>query len=396
MSEAAELTPLARGAPVDRERLREQLDARPDDARAWYDLGCEHLAAGEYAGAAKAFDSCRILNPHDLGVQCALAYALGGSGQLEDAGDAFEMIIHRDPGNGWAYLHLGLVRFRLQAVTEAIALWECSANLLDDPSDSLENLAMAYRRLGDEEAEEGCWHRLQKHSADHPAVRHMLAGQGRGPLPVRADDAYMCHLFDRFAPDFDEVLAALDYRVPELLEERLRSVHGSPDRTLEILDAGCGTGLCGERLRPWARRLTGVDISTGMLARASRRDAYDELVESELGRFLGHARNAYDWIVAGDVLCYFGDLSHIVAAAVRRLAPGGHLFLTVERDARSTSSAGPGYRLQSHGRYCHTREHVQAVALAAAGHLDELSPVVLRRESGEPVAGLCALVRRDA
>ena len=44
-----------------------------------------------------------------------------------------------------------------------------------------------------------------------------------------------------------------------------------------ILDAGCGTGLCGPLVAPHAQRLTGVDLSAGMLAQASEKGVYDEL-----------------------------------------------------------------------------------------------------------------------
>ena len=46
---------------------------------------------------------------------------------------------------------------------------------------------------------------------------------------------------------------------------------------LDVLDAGCGTGLCGVLVAPFARRLTGVDLSEGMLAHAK-----DKILEAEL------------------------------------------------------------------------------------------------------------------
>ena len=38
-----------------------------------------------------------------------------------------------------------------------------------------------------------------------------------------------------------------------------------------MLDAGCGTGLCGPLIAPHARRLVGVDLSGQMLAHARER-----------------------------------------------------------------------------------------------------------------------------
>jgi predicted TPR repeat methyltransferase len=56
----------------------------------------------------------------------------------------------------------------------------------------------------------------------------------------------------------------------------------APDGRCVALDAGCGTGLCGPLLRPYASELTGVDLSAGMLDRARPRQVYDHLEKGEL------------------------------------------------------------------------------------------------------------------
>src|SRR3546814_6752733 len=91
-------------------------------------------------------------------------------------------------------------------------------------------------------------------------------------------------IFDQFAHDFDEVLAKLDYQAPKLIEGAVaRWLAGQEASDLDILDAGCGTGLCGLLLKPRARKLTGVDLSPGMIEKAQERGVYDELVAAELG-----------------------------------------------------------------------------------------------------------------
>ena len=57
-------------------------------------------------------------------------------------------------------------------------------------------------------------------------------------------------------------------------------------RSLDVLDAGCGTGLCGPLIAPYARRLVGVDLSERMLDQARARNVYDELVRRELTAYL--------------------------------------------------------------------------------------------------------------
>jgi len=384
-----ELTPIAVGGRVSQPALIGELqvflDDQPASAETWHRLGVALNAEGRYAEAAAALHSALTLSPQSLGVECDFAFALSGIGEFQQAGAMLEEVIHRDPGNGWAYFHLAAARFRQNACAEAAMLWECAAKCLDDPADCLENLAMAYRRLGDGDQERGCWRRLAAIDPGNVAVAHMLSAVGAAPLRARASDEYVVQLFDRFAADFDSVLGVLDYAVPEISETWMRSEFPEPNGSLCILDAGCGTGLCGERLAPWADRLVGVDLSAEMLERARRRGVYDEIVEDELVSFLLARPGAFDVIVAGDVLCYFGDLKPFGEAALAALRPGGRLAFSVEA-AGSDEPADVGYLLRGHGRYSHTRAHVRSAFEFAASLA--MSETVLRLEASVPVDGL--------
>ena len=77
---------------------------------------------------------------------------------------------------------------------------------------------------------------------------------------------------------------------------RYSIVMGMLDGRDNILDVGCGTGLCGALLSPYARRLVGVDLSDRMLDQARERNIYDELVKGELTAYLDGCRDAYDVI----------------------------------------------------------------------------------------------------
>src|SRR5207249_5008145 len=152
---------------------------------------------------------------------------------------------------------------------------------------------------------------------------------GRVPPPDRASDAYVKNVFDEFASSFDTAMAGLDYGAPALVAERIAAEWPTPARQLDVLDAGCGTGLCGSSLRKHARRLVGVDLSEQMIARARARGAYDELAVSELTAFLQARDTSFDVIVSADTLIYIGDLRPFFEAAARRLTAGGLLVFTV-------------------------------------------------------------------
>lgn len=108
----------------------------------------------------------------------------------------------------------------------------------------------------------------------------------------------------------------------QVLTDALKAVLMLTDRGLDMLDAGCGTDLCGPLLRAQARRLVGVDLSSGMVAKARARVGYDELVVAQLTAYLQVHSDAYDVVVSTDTLIYFGDLSPVFAAALGALRPG--------------------------------------------------------------------------
>ena len=103
----------------------------------------------------------------------------------------------------------------------------------------------------------------------------------------------------------------------------LAGTDAEASKSLDVLDAGCGAGLCGPLIAPCARRLVGVDLSGRMLAQARDKNVYDELIQRELTSYLRDSPAVFDAIVSADTLVYFGPLRDVVAAAARALRPGG-------------------------------------------------------------------------
>jgi len=170
-------------------------------------------------------------------------------------------------------------------------------------------------------------------------------------------------------------------------------VLGQPRRALDVLDAGCGTGLCGPLLAPYARRLQGVDLSAGMLAKAAPRQVYDGLAKAELTAFIEREpAQSYDLVVSADTLCYFGDLQSVAHAVGKALRPGGWLVFTVEA---LTASEEAGFRLNPHGRYSHRDAYLRQVLGGAGLAVDRLERADLRLEGSKPVEGWVVAARAD-
>ena len=65
---------------------------------------------------------------------------------------------------------------------------------------------------------------------------------------------------------------SLEYQLPQQLTRWLPELLGPADKQFQVLEGGCGTGLCAAALKPWASELTGVDISAAMLAKARNKN----------------------------------------------------------------------------------------------------------------------------
>jgi predicted TPR repeat methyltransferase len=223
-------------------------------------------------------------------------------------------------------------------------------------------------------------------TARHPgdAVRAHELRVLTDPDIDKAPPAYVEALFDDFAERFDRQLVdMLGYHAPSLLADLVGSRHQRFER---VLDLGCGTGLAGPHLERFGGRLTGVDLSSAMLAKAAERGGYDTLVQAEAVDFLRARPGEFDLILAADVLIYFGDLAPLFAAASKALAPGGVL-------AVSTELGEQGWQLLPSARYAHADGYVRETS-ALGFRIVEREEIALRREATAVTTGCLYVMER--
>ena len=99
----------------------------------------------------------------------------------------------------------------------------------------------------------------------------------------------------------------------------------------EVLEIGCGTGSTALRLAPGTRRMTATDISINMIAIAREKLAGHPV--SQLSFAVADAdaamfgKEAYDAVLAFNLLHLVDDLDRTISVAVHSLKPGG-LFIS--------------------------------------------------------------------
>jgi predicted TPR repeat methyltransferase len=365
--------------------IERSLELEPERADWYSNLGIVLQDRLKLDEAIAAYEHAIALDPGHANAHSNLGVVLRAKGRIVEAEAAYRAAIRIDPEHSDAYNNLGVLLNGQKRQREAALCFSKVITLRPRYPEARRLLAIAYSTLGEvDKAVEVCeeWVRDEP---DDPIARHTLAACSGRDVPPRASDAYIEKTFDSFAATFDAKLAQLLYRAPALVTAMLEDAGVGASRNLDVLDAGCGTGLCGPLIAPYARRLVGVDLSEGMLDQARGRDVYDDLVRRELTAYLRDHRGAFDVIVSADTLVYFGPLEEVTAAAEHALRARGRLIFTVEelRDAERDAE----YAISPNGRYRHARPYVERV-LAEAGLQSEIVPAELRLEAGEPVPGL--------
>jgi predicted TPR repeat methyltransferase len=367
------------------------LEADASSASRYNDLGNILVQTGDFANAVAAFRLSVELNDGDANVWNNLGSVLHRQQDFTGAESAYRSALQCAADFVPALNNLAALLAETGREEES-SLFSCQAFILPPlAGKSQKILGIAYYRLGRLAEAAECYRAWLHTEPDNAIAQHFLAAcTGKG-VPARASDGFVTAVFDDMAESFnDKLVGKLEYRGPEIIAGLLNG-YVVIDGVLDVLDGGCGTGLCAPMLAPYAARLTGVDLSPGMLTKARECNLYDALVEVELTAYLLAQKNAFDLIVMADTLIYFGDLAALFIAVGQALRPGGSFAFTAEVAAESAQQVD--YHLRPSGRYAHSQRYLLQV-LDAAGFIPQRSDdVILRREFCRPTQGLGILAR---
>jgi predicted TPR repeat methyltransferase len=373
--------------------IERSLALEPDQPDWYSNLGIVLKALGRLDEAVEAYRRAIRLAPDHANAHCNLGVILRAQGKLDEAEAAYRAAVRLAPEHAEAHHNLGVLLAATGRAREAVLSYSRALTLCPGSAATRTSLAAAYCILGEREEAVAIFEERLRESPEDPVARHMLAACSGKEVPARASDAYVESTFDDFAASFESKLESLQYRAPRLVAETLAASGVAPRKALAVLDAGCGTGLCGPLLAPYAACLIGVDLSSGMLREAARKGVYDELVRAEITAYLDAHAATYDLVVSADTLVYFGALEGVAGAASHAVRPGGLFVFTVEEAGEPETPWG--YRINAHGRYSHQPAYVTAV-LEGAGFRVDFARAELRMEAGVPVRGLVVRARRSA
>ena len=375
-----------RGYPEEgAEWIKKALELVPDYLDAQNNLGNIYLQIGHPDLAEPCFRRVIELKPDSSSAYGNLGIALKDKSRFHEAVTYLLKAIDLEPDASHHYQNLANVYRHLRNYEAAVGLYKKTLEINPFDHEAYRKLCVTFYVMGEKEQCIDVLKKWLEYAPDNATALHLYSSYTHTDVPSRASDAYVRETFDGFAKTFDGVLKRLEYQAPFLVQKALEQVEPDPE-TWVLLDAGCGTGLCGALVKPKVKCLVGVDLSPKMLECAQVRGVYDELVEGELTEFFSKSSAAYDGITCVDTFCYFGDLTEAVRAAVKALKSKGWFIFTLEELEESDSEEN--FRLNTHGRFSHTEAYVRNTLTEAGFRIDRIDHETLRMESRVPVAGL--------
>jgi predicted TPR repeat methyltransferase len=384
-------------------------------SRALFFEGVEHLDGGRLEPARACFEQCQALTPGRASVLANLGISLLRLGRRQEAIPLLHQATRSDPSLVQAWTHLGLAceaeqqwhaaaealaralalapqqvplwltlgqaHLRLGAANDALHAFERAVQEAPACAPAWSERGSVLRELGRFEEAARCFEKALALGADPDLHRYFLASVREGNAPATPPRHYVERLFDDYAADFQShVVTMLGYRGFETL---LKPLLDEGKRYRQVLDLGCGTGLCGPLIAPRADNVVGLDVSAAMLEQARKLGVYRELVHADLGDFLAATPLRFDLILAADVFIYVGDLAHALRSARRSLEPGGCLAFTIER-----AEVGWDLQLLPSLRYAHSEACVRRQADEAGFTGMRVLEAPLRHERAAPIMGL--------
>lgn len=361
----------------------------PKHAAGCFQLACLFMQRQAYQEAALHFAKIQEKHFFYAEAQTNLATCYLKLGHWDEAKKHYLCALAFDASDTQAIFNLGVICTHQGRVNEARDYYLHALRINPNYFEAHINLGAYYWKVKNRDQALRHYREALRLRPDDEMARHHVRVLVQDSTLSSTPSVYIQSLFDEYAAHYDAHMRdSLHYQVPEALYALMARVQVMPRSAWDVLDLGCGTGLCGERFRPHARRLAGVDLSEKMLHEAAKRNIYDELIQLDVVSYLAGQIGQFDLILAGDVLVYFGELDTLMQAAAAALKSGGLFAFTVE------SGEKEDYRLMPSGRFAHRSEYLRKLAALRGFIILERQRVALRWQENEAVTGEVYLYQR--
>lgn len=362
------------------ENFKKVIQLAPKHIAAHFHLACIYMRQNELATALKEFLIVEAIQPFHFETQTNLATCYLKLANYNEAKIHYLKAFELDATDTQILYNLGFIFTQLGNLDIAIQYYQRAINIDPDLFFAHNNLGVAFLNKGFIEYALQHFRQALRIQPHNQSIAYIVESLAQNKLLNTAPADYIRSLFDAYADHYEShLLEALDYKIPQIFYNMMQPLIKNSRR--DILDLGCGTGLCGVPFKPYANSLTGVDLSAKMLEQAQNKNIYTHLHLADLTDYLANKINQFDIILAGDVLVYIGDLAAFFMGITQALRPNGYVIFNTE------ISETQDYNMNQSGRFAHNRFYINN--LAKQNLLTEISYLkcVTRLQNNEAVNG---------
>jgi len=358
------------------------LKNHPDHFAAHFHLACTLMRDEKIDDAIRQFLIIEAKYPNHLETQMNMATCYLKKGNFNEAKMHYQKALDFAPDDIQLHFNLGIINMQQGNIDRAIQHYQQVVKVNPDHFPAHNNLGAAF--LSKQHIGFALQHYQEafRIQPKNEAILHTIKFLSENQHLLASPPDYITSLFDAYADHYEShLLHALDYQVPTILYEALVKSASLPSHALAILDIGCGTGLCGNLFKPYAKKLVGIDLSPNMLAVAKQKNTYDELIVDDFTSYLKGQKNNFDLIIAGDALVYTGELNELFHYAHVALLPHGLFVFNLEITDK------PNFHMNQSGRFSHQKEYIDTLAEQSHFKILYYQTTITRQQNNEPVYG---------
>ena len=338
------------------ERLyRSALENQPTNSIIRNNLGVALQGLGRLDEAEASYRKAIELKPDYFEAHLNLGNLLKGLGRLKEAEVSYRQAITSKPGLAEIHNNLGVTLHELGKLEEAEVSYRQAITLEPGFAEAHLNMGKNFKKIGKiNEAAKYFEQALKINPYDHLGSALELASIGKKNIPNKTPQNYMQNFYHILSKTWGHVNAT-KYYGHKLIENAFRQAHIDSNE-IDILDLGCGNGILASFLRPYARKLVGVDLSQDMIIEADKTHLYDSLHNEELDRYLDKSSEYYDTVVAAAVMIHFYDLENTFSLIKNSLKVNGKFIFSIFEGKKKDKE------LNFFHMYAHSDNYVSALA----------------------------------
>lgn len=368
------------------------LALNPRQVEIWFQLASVYTHLHLLAEAEHCYQKAIGINPESLEAYERLGDILSRLGKIEGEIDILRKALQIKPDNVGILLRLGNALHAQRQWDAATISFRDAIKLAPENAAAYFGLGAVFGARGMKQEEIAHFKQALALDPENDQYQFHVARVTGVTAPITAPVDYVRTLFDAFAENFDaHLVGQLSYKTPELVYKAVMAQIGTVNKEMDVLDLGCGTGLCAPLFRPLAHNLTGIDLSERMVDVARKLDLYDRLIVDDISGALEGRKEVHDLVIAADVFVYVGELSRVFELCSVALKKSGLFAFSVE----AAKDQMADFVLEPTGRYSHSRQYLGKLAQSFGLEVCTIQDAVLRTEAGNPVNGYVVVMKRE-